>query len=466
MNTETLRTLLDFTQDKIVVIDSEGTYQYANAATERILGYDQESFIGTNTFEYIHDDDRARVRNILNRLVGSDAELTETVTYRHRAADGSWVWFESRVWNRADSTLGGYVVSSRDITERKEAQKRQRETENRLKQIAANADDVLWMFSGEWDEVLFVNEAFEEMWGMSRDELHEDPSRFLEEIHPDDRSPVRRAMERLSSGESVELEYRVNSDLSFRRWVWVRGHPIFERGDVTNIVGFARNITNRRRRERQLRVLDNLLRHNLRNTMNIVLGNADLARGYGNDDVDTCMNTIIEAGSDLLDTVEKERRIVDVLCDVGDPVAVDLIELLEDTLTDVRSRYPDAVIRTELPESAPVMAVPEIGYAVRELIENGIEHAGCPPELEVRAETGPGSVSVSVRDNAPPIPDNETEPLFAETDPSAVYHGTGFGLWLVYWIVDLCSGDLNFERTDDDTGNVVTVRLLEAERPR
>ncbi len=466
MNTETLRTLLDFSQDKIVVIDSEGTYQYANAATERILGYDRETFVGTNTFEYIHEDDRKTVRDVLERLVESDAELTETVTFRHRAADGSWVWFESRVWNRADSTLGGYVVSSRDITERKDAQKRQRETETRLKQIAANADDVLWMFSSEWDELLFVNEAFEEMWGMPRDELHEDPSRFLEEIHPDDRPAVRRAMERLSSGESIELEYRVNSDLSFRRWVWVRGHPIFKRGEVTHIVGFSRDITNRRRRQRQLRVLDNLLRHNLRNTMNVVLGNADLARKYGNEDVEKCMNTIIEAGSDLLDTVEKERRIVDVLCDVGDPVTVDLVELLEDTLADVRSRYPDATVRAELPESAPVMAVTELGYAICELLENAIEHARCPPEIEVRTDTAPGSVSVSVRDNAPPIPNNETEPLFAETDPGAVYHGTGFGLWLVYWVVDICGGDLEFGRTDDNTGNVVTVRLPEAERPR
>ena len=466
MDTETLRTLLDFTQDKIVVIDSEGTYQYANAATERILGYDREAFVGTNTFEYIHEKDRATVRDVLERLVDSDAELTETVAFRHRAADGSWIWFESRVWNRGDSTLGGYVVSSRDITERKEAQRRQRETETRLKEIAANADDVLWMFSGEWDEVLFVNEAFEDIWGMSRNELNEEPSRFLEEVHPDDRPSVRRGMERLSSGESAELEYRVNSDLSFRRWVRIRANPIFERGEVTRIVGFARDITNRRRRHRQLRVLDNLLRHNLRNTMNVVFGNADLARTPGDDDVEKRMNAIIEAGSELLDTVEKERRIVNVLCDVDEPVAVDLVALAEDTLIDVRSRHPDAVVRTELPESAHVLAVPELGYAIYELLENAIEHAGCPPELEIRAETAPGSVSVSVRDNAPPIPDNETEPLFAKTDPSAVYHGTGFGLWLVYWVVDICGGNLEFDRTDDDTGNVVTVRLPEAKRSR
>ena len=462
MNRETLRTLLDFTQDKIVVIDSEGTYQYANAATERILGYDRKAFVGTRTFEYIHDADRAAVRDVFDRLIESDAELTETVTYRHRTADGSWVWLESRMWNRFDSTLGGYVVSSRDITARKEAERRQRETEDRLRQIAANTDDVLWMFSAEWDELLFVNGAFEDFWGLSRDELTADPSRFLDEIHPDDRPAVRRAMGRLSSGEPIGMEYRVNSDRSFRRWMWVRGHPIFENGEVTKVVGFARDITDRCRRERQLRVLDNLLRHNVRNTMNVVLGNADLARRYGDEDVNTWMDTIVESGSELLDTVEKERRIVDVLCDVGEPVTVDLVELLENSLEDVRGRFPEATIRSDLHGSASAVAVPELDYAIRELLENAIEHADAQPEIALRVETDPGTVSFSVRDNAPLIPDNETEPLFAEADPSSVYHGTGLGLWLVYWTVDLCDGRLEFERTADDTGNVVTVRLSRA----
>jgi len=50
---DNLGTLLDLTQDKIVVVDAEGTYLYANAATERILGYDRETLVGMNTFEYV-----------------------------------------------------------------------------------------------------------------------------------------------------------------------------------------------------------------------------------------------------------------------------------------------------------------------------------------------------------------------------------------------------------------------------
>ena len=358
MNDEELRTLLDLTQDKLVVVDAEGTYRYANAAMERILGYDREAFIGTNTFEYIHEADRETVRCVFDRLVAAEGDRTDTVTYRHRAADGSWVWLESRMWNRADAGLNGYVVSSRDVTARKEAETRRRETENRLRQIAANTDDVLWMFTADYEELLFANDAFEELWRIPRSELAEDPTRLLEAVHPDDRGRVRRSMDRLSRGEPVELEHRLGEDHGHRRWVWLRGDPIFEDGEVTKVVGFVRDVTDRRRRRRQLQVLDNLLRHNLRNAMNVVLGNAALAREYGDPDVASLMRTVIETGAGLLDTVEKERRIVDTLVDARDPVSVELPAVLRDVLADVRDRYPDATVEAEVPDAVSVVAVP------------------------------------------------------------------------------------------------------------
>jgi PAS domain S-box-containing protein len=462
MDSQTLHSLLNLTQDIIVVIDEERTYLYANAATKRILGYDQETVVGKNPFEFIHEEDRPAVRSLFEQLVEGNEERTETIAYRHRSADGSWVWLESRMWNRVNTELGGYVVSSRDITAQKNAEKRRRETETQLRQIAANTEDVLWMFSADWEELLFVNEAYEELWGMSREELAADPARFIDGVHPEDRSRVRRAMDQLASGEQIDMEYRVNSDHSFPRWVWARGYPVEENGEVTKVVGFVRDVTNRRRRERQLQVLDNLLRHNLRNTMNIVFGNADLARQHGDEDTESWMDAIIESGSELLDTVEKERQIVDTLVDVGEPRPIELQAILDEAITEARDRHPEVTIEIERTDTVGVLAVPELKGAICELIENGIEHACCPPTLELRVDTRPEAVSIQVQDNAPPIPGNEIEPLFAEANPSTVYHGTGLGLWLVYWIVDICDGTVGFGRSADNAGNVVTIRLPRA----
>lgn len=462
MDSQELRSVLDLTQDKIVVVDEDGTYRYVNAATERILGYDRGEFIGTNVFEYVHDEDFEAVRSTFGGLISADGDRTETVTFRHRAADDSWVWFESRMWGRADAEVGGYVVSSRDITARKEAETRRQETEDRLRQIAANAGDVLWMFSADWERLLFVNDAYEDVWGMSPEELEADPTRFLNGVHPDDRDRVRRMMERLSEGTPMEAEYRVSGGHSAQRWVWAKGRPIVEDGEVTKIAGFARDVTDRRRRERQLRVLDDVLRHNLRNVMNVVLGHADLARERGDEGIEPLMRTIVDTGTELLDTVEKERQVVNVLLDSSGPSRTDLDCVLVDVLADVRGRHPEAAIETDVAETTPVLAVPEIRQALCELLENAIEHAEGAGAVAIDVRSDAGTAWVRIRDDAPPIPGNETEPLFAENDPSSVYHGTGLGLWLVYWVVDMSDGNLSFDRNADDTGNVVTIGLPEA----
>lgn len=457
-----LSALLDHAQDKLVVVDASGTCAYANAAVERLLGYGTDEYRGTTVFEYIHPDDRSEVETAFNRLVDADDERSETAEYRHRAADGSWVWLESQMSNRLDAELDGYVVSSRDITERKRAEERHRETEIRLRQLAAHTDDVLWMVSDDWTEALFVNEAFEALWGIETKTLEADPKRFLDGIHPDDRERASAAMKQLSAGEAIDAEYRVNPSKAYRRWAWVQASPIFEDGEVTRIVGFARDVTDRRRRERQLQVMDNLLRHNLRNDMNIILGHAELVRESDNPPIEECMQAIVETGEDLLETAEKEREIVEILVGLGGRERLDIAAIVRNAIEDVRSGPIPIDISVSGPESADVLALPEISRAVFELLYNAVEHAENTPEIEVTLRPHGDVVELTVSDNAPPIPANEFEPLFEGNAPDAVYHGTGLGLWLVYWVVDLSEGAIDFDCSKEG-GNTITVTLPRAE---
>jgi PAS domain S-box-containing protein len=454
---ERLATLLDLAQDKLVVVDEDGVYQYVNAAVERLLGYTPEEFVGTKTFEYIHPDDEARVREAFGSLLDAEEDATDTVEYRHRAEDGSWVWLESRMLNRKNTDLDGYVVSSRDITDRKELEAARRETERRVRELAANSEDVLWMFTADWEELLFVNDAYEDVYGHSIDRLAETPLSFLETIHPEDRELVTKRVARISTGEPLEMEYRVNPDRNYQRWVWVKAQPILEDGEVVRIVGFSRDITDRRRRERQLRVMDNLLRHNLRNDLNVIIGHAELARERGDATVAADMETIVDTSIDLLGTAEKEREIVDTIVDIGTPERLDVTEAVREAATDLRAAYPEADIELALPESATALALSETERALYELLENAVKHADRTPEVTVAVRRLGDDIEIVIADNCPEIPDYEFEPLLGAAELSALSHGTGLGLWLVYWVVDLSDGSLRFE--SDDGGNRVTVRL-------
>jgi PAS domain S-box-containing protein len=367
------------------------------------------------------------------------------------------VWLESRVSNARRPEIDGYVVTSRDVTERKRLADRRRESERRLRQLSENTSDALWMYTSDWEELLFINSAYEDIWGMSPDELRADPTKFMAAVHPEDREAVRHEMERLSAGEPAELECRVNADRDYQRWVWIQATPVTVDGEVTRIVGFTRDITDRRRRTRQMQVLDRQLRHNLRNDMNVIMGRTEAAR-EADADVDAHLDTIERTAGRIVDAAEKQRAIIDVLeaGAVHEPVA--FAAAVRKTVEHVADAHPAATVEYDLPASVTVSAVPQIVGGVRELVENAIEHTTHPsPTVTVTLTADEDVAELSVADAAPPIPEREYASLTEDYEDDALLHSSGLGLWLAYWTVDLSDGRLTFE-TDDD-GNVVTMHL-------
>ena len=137
------------------------------------------------------------------------------------------------------------------------------QTQRRLRELMANTPDVRWMLSADWSELLYVNDAYEEVYGATVAELRERPRSFLEAVHPADREDVREAMERVSEGQTVDLDYRVGPHCDYGRWVHSRGHPVTEDGEVVRVVGHSREVTERRERERELRETRQLLTRSL-----------------------------------------------------------------------------------------------------------------------------------------------------------------------------------------------------------
>ncbi|WP_123533762.1 PAS domain-containing sensor histidine kinase [Halosimplex salinum] len=457
LDADALGVLVDHSQDKIALLDDEGTFTYVNAAVERILGHDPADLVGRNALAFIHPDDQPPVRAVFAETIESETFTETTTEYRFRAADGQWVWIESRMSNLTDSELDGYVVSSRDVSDRMAAEREREATAMRLEELAANSGDVLWMFTGDWSELLFVNPAYEDVYGMPVAELERDPSKFLETIHPDDVAAVEEAKAALTSGNPVDIEYRVNPERDYDVWVWVRGQPIREDGDVVRIAGFTRDVTERHRRERQLYVMDNLLRHNLRNDMNVILGAAEFIEDQA-PELSEKTAVIRRTGDDLLATAEKERDIIDFLVGDPQPSRIDLVDAVDRAVETVREQSPAATVECSLPECAPVYALEKLGIAVIELVENAIRHSETErPTVTVAIRTTDVRTELTVADDCPPLPTNESDVLTGEHEMNDVYHSTGLGLWLVYWCVQLSNSTIDVERTE--SGNRVRIEL-------
>ena len=153
------------------------------------------------------------------------------------------------------SESGQYELLANRITNavaQYRAEQRAAETNQRRRELSEATDDNLFVGAADRSEALSGNSAYEELYGRSLDRLNEDPYDFIEVVHPDDRERVTAAIERVTGGEPVNIEYRVVPDAGDSRWVEVRAEPIIEDGEVARIAGFGRDITDRKEREREL----------------------------------------------------------------------------------------------------------------------------------------------------------------------------------------------------------------------
>ena len=111
--------LVERASDVVAVIDSDGSVRYQSPSVEGIVGWKPEELVGRNAFAMIHPDDRKEIEALFRERI-AEFGATITTTYRFRHKDGSWRTVESVACNlRNDPDVGGVVVNTRDVTERK-----------------------------------------------------------------------------------------------------------------------------------------------------------------------------------------------------------------------------------------------------------------------------------------------------------------------------------------------------------
>ena len=214
-----------------------------------------------------------------------------------------------------------------------------------------------------------------------------------------------------------------------------------------------------REREQQLEVLNRVLRHNLQNDMNVIIGHAEMLPQFSDDDrVEDASETIVRMGEELVSHGQKARQLESVMGEEAEIRNVDVVSQVRSVLDAYRREYPDVEFRADLPVRADARVLETIEVAVDNLVENAAQYNdNAEPVVEVAVESTDGRVSMQIRDNGPGIPDHETDVLQSGAE-TALKHGSGIGLWLAFWLVDRSAGTMTFEN-NSPRGTVVIIDL-------
>lgn len=311
----------------------------------------------------------------------------------------------------------------------------------------------------ETGAMLDANRRLEGLYGYTAAELRE---LTVEAISANTYSYTQRAAQRRISaaaeGTPQEFEWRVKRADGELRWVSVHLTRITIDGRDL-VLGEITDITEYKHNDRRVHLFYRLLRHNLRNDLNVIMGFASHIETVAETEaVETAAEKIDSAASDLCRVAESVKQIESTItrqrtswqCRPAATVVSDIVEAFEPA---------DVADHIEIDERTEMwIAVDEaFDHALTHAIENAIVHADCPePSVRIVINESPntGRVEIRIEDEGPPIPRMEIEALDEYTETTATSHGSGVGLFVMKWCIESLGGELTIERCGS-RGNTV-----------
>lgn len=444
--------VFDELTDAVVVIDEDDRVVEANPAAIEYLGLPANP-LGTEAWEVLPS--AAAVLSLRD----SDDPAREIRV----EAGGTERHFEVSETSLLSSNSGaGHVFAFSEVTDR-------RHMERQFRALIENTRDVVTVFDPD-GSIKYVSPAIERVLGYDMDCWDVPPG--LELVHPADRIESRKAFRRAIEGESpVRAEFRLQSaDGSYRTFESILIN-LLDDPAVEGLVMSSRDVTERRQYEQRLRVLNRVLRHDLRNEMNVVLGYADLLAATGLDDEQgDHLETIRRKAERVVTLGEQTREVVETLTVGEDPAPVDVRTIVADCVEAACGAHPAVTIETDLAEVGWARGGHAFTDAVDRLLESAIEHSeSLDPHVDVslrlNTDVEGDAVELRVEGDPPGIPHRQRQALDKGTE-TPLQHLNGLDLWLVNWYADGVDGDLEFDYEGGSCAVILRLRPTQGLDPQ
>jgi len=473
-------------------LDTGGTVTAVSGDVEWLLGATAAEVVGDQFEQHVAAGSLETAYDALDAVLSG--ETVRGMALRLDGDERPWVEVNAEPVRDACGEVVAVRGAAREATERRRAIQRH-------SAAMKGAMDGMALLDAD-GYYLFANDAHADLYGYDREELLGSHwSRLYD-------AAEQRRLEREALPEMAETG----------GW---RGTAVGRRADGSSFrqelslsdlddgfVCVVRDITDRTQRQQMIDVLDRVLRHNLRNEMNVVMGEAEGIARDAEGRLAAAAERIQERARSLLSVSDTARTVREVVSDDHGTGETDLRSAVRRASTRVTAEGHD--IDTELPDRPLYVASPGAPHAVQELVENAVEHGSTSPASQTRQDAGSGAsepsvadapedavehgspdgaptdgrdtdgrdtdapaVSVELRrteapggapmavlrvtDSGPGVPRMERLTL-EEGSETPLRHGQGLGLWLVNWVATEAGGEFSV-RERDDGGAVVEMRL-------
>ena len=247
----------------VYTLDLDGLVTYINPAAEAIFGWTTAELLGKKMHEVTHykypDGTPFPASDCPGlQVLHKGTELREQSDAFIRKDGTVFPVVYSASPLKRDGTTVGLVVGFRDDTQRKDAERVIRESEERFRLIASTAPVIIWM-SDAAQQGTYINDAWTSLTGLSQEAALADG--WAQVLHPDDRERCVEAYTRgFTRREPFHIEYRLRRHDGEFRWIFAQGVPRYDaRGSFAGYIGSAIDVTERKEAEELLSTLSQRL---------------------------------------------------------------------------------------------------------------------------------------------------------------------------------------------------------------
>jgi len=272
--------LLNVAAEIIISLDSQGDITLLNESGHRILGYESPELVGKNWFDTcLPEENRSGVKDYFWQLKNGKSEVVvahENVVIT-KTGELKTIHWHNAILKNNEGVFIGLFSSGEDVTERKKAEEKLGNSEEKYRILIQNSHDIIYTLTAD-GVFLFVSPAWTTLLGHPEDQVV--GSFFEQFVHSDDVAKCQLFLKRvLETGKRQEgIEYRVRHINGSWRWHTSNAVPLRnETGTVFGFEGLASDITERKIAEETLRASEVRFRNMLQDVPNISV------QGYGPD---------------------------------------------------------------------------------------------------------------------------------------------------------------------------------------
>lgn len=442
----------------VVEFNDEGCCTGVNSAACNIVGYSQSEIIGDSI-------------NKLNPDLFEDVYKNYTYEINSERLSGERTYLYHKNGKEIDVVVttklregGGYKIFIQKLAQEDEQDGLSYYHRDVIKNLIENFEEPFYLVDQQ--RVVASNEANAELFGLSSESLE---GKSEQQVASDVERYSKRCKKHenvFETGEPLSFTEELVDDQGEERVLETTCVPV--KSSEKLVLGYSHEITSHTNRIRELseqrkdmNVLNQVLRHDVRNRLQIILTHGDLITNMIDTNESQHAQRLLEAAREAVDITKTARDVSQAMIQSDDEYQpLILSDILQKEINEIRPKYESININISEPiPNIKLKADDMLPSVFRNLLINAVQHNDKEEtKIDVSIDSGEDCVGIQIADNGPGVPDGKKEEIFEQGEKGLKSEGSGLGLYLADKLVSSYGGSIRVE-DNNPCGSIFIIKL-------